>query len=73
MADGDYITASHNAPAENKKKYQKRFLEIGPDDHLSEIAGHITDKGITRLIFTTYRGKIGNFGSDEGTPFCHKY
>ena len=55
------------------KKYETRTLEIGPDDYLSEISGHTTEKGITRLTFTTYRGKVGTYGGDEGTPFIHKF
>ena len=82
LADGDYLKAgnlfniitilAHNAP-KDKKKYEKRVLEIGPDDFLLEIAGHFTEKGITRITFSTYRGKIGTYGSDEGTPFVHKF
>ena len=63
LADGDYLKAGHNVPKE-KKKCQKRVLEIGPDDHLLEISGHINEKGLTRITFVTYRGKIGTYGSD---------
>ena len=49
------------------------MLEIGPDDYLNEISGHATEKGITRITFQTYRGKIGTYGSDEGTPFIYKF
>ena len=55
----------HNVPKEKKKSdYEKRTFEIGPDDYLQEVSGHMHDSKITRLSFVTYRGKIGTYGSD---------
>lgn len=80
LSDGDYLKASHNVPADKKLKKKKneiqsRVFEIGPDDHLLEIAGHFdSDKNrISRLTFTSYRGKIGNYGSDKGAPFTNRF
>lgn len=80
LCDGDYLKAGHNVPKEKKllkksNKIKSRVFEIGPDDYLLEIAGHYDDKEkvISRLTFTSYRGKIGNYGSDVGTPFKYKY
>lgn len=72
LADGGYLKAAHN-PQKDKKSIQKRVLEIGPDDYLKEISGHTTEKGITRITFSTYRGKEGTYGSDQGEPFIYKF
>lgn len=80
LADGDYLKAGHNVPKEKKvlkksNKIKSRVFEIGPDDYLKEIAGHYDNANghICRLTFTSYRGKIGNYGSDLGTPFKHSF
>jgi hypothetical protein len=51
LADGDYLKARHNSPEKGNKKLQRRLFEIGPDDYLSEVSGHLSEKGITRLTF----------------------
>lgn len=56
-----------------KNKIKSRVFEIGPDDYLLEIAGHTDGERITRLTFTSYRGKIGNYGSDLGKPFKYRF
>ncbi|KRX02557.1 Mannose-binding lectin [Pseudocohnilembus persalinus] len=80
LNDGDYLKAGHNVPKEKKilkksNKIQSRVFEIGPDDYLLEVAGHYCpkEKVISRLTLTSYRGKIGNYGSDIGTPFCYNF
>jgi hypothetical protein len=73
LSDGDLLKARHNVPEKGDKKLQRRLLEIGPDDYLLEISGHLSEKGITRLTFQTYRGKVGTYGSDEGVPFLHRF
>lgn len=78
LADGDYLKAQHNVPAEKKLLKKKnhiksRVFEIGPDDYLLEIAGHMDKEKLARITFTSYRGKIGNYGSDLGVPFTYKF